>query len=102
MLVMLVSHLARSPALHGWNEHAVKINEAQLAVLNDDVAVLQVAVSNARFAQSSNQLDPLVREMKQDFALLYNLVEINIERWTFYPLHDQNGVAASGDEYALR
>jgi hypothetical protein len=44
---MLVSNLAGGPAGHLWNEYSIVIDQSQLPVLDDDVAMLQVAVCNA-------------------------------------------------------
>ncbi len=61
MLVVLMPNLAGGPAGHLWNEDPVVIDQAQLPVLDDDVAVLQIAVRNTGRLQRVQKAQPLFR-----------------------------------------
>src|SRR2546421_359890 len=63
MLVVLMPDLTRRPTGHRGHEHAIKIDEPELSMLDDDISVLQIAVRHAGRAQRSEQTHPLVRQM---------------------------------------
>ncbi len=102
MLVVLVSDLARPEAFERGHVHAVEVNEPQLSPLDDDVSVLQVSVRDLRFGERGDELEPLVGKVRKSFAATHGLVEVNVERRPFDPLHDEHGIASARDEYPLR
>ncbi len=48
VLVVLMSDFARGPSSHRGHKNSIVIDETQLSVFDDDVAVLQIAVRNTR------------------------------------------------------
>jgi hypothetical protein len=101
VLEMLMPDFAGLQPAHRGDEHAVQINQAQLPLFNDDVSVLQVAVGDARFAQTRHQFQPLVRQMPEHVWPVNHVFQIHVQRRAFDPLHDQRREPAPRDEYPV-
>src|SRR5688572_23293508 len=101
MLIVLMSDFAGGPAGHLWNEDPVVIDQAQLPVLDDDVAVLKVAVCNTRNLQRSQQSQPLFRKVQQHVPAVEHFTDVKIQRGAFDPLHEENRKAIAADQYSF-
>src|ERR1051325_1385604 len=102
MLVVLMSNLAGAPAGHLRNKNSIVIDQAQLTVLDDDVAVLQVAVRNTRSLQRMQQAQPLFRKVQQHVLAMEHFAHVKIQRRALDPIHEENRKPVATDQYSFR
>src|SRR5215813_2814806 len=98
MLVVLVSDFAGDPSLHPGHKDPVVIDETQLSMFDDDVAVLQIAVSNVCGLQRMYESQPLFGKMQQHFAAVQHLADVQIERRPIDPVHEENRKSITADQ----
>src|ERR1051325_12068593 len=102
MLIVLMSDFAGDPALHLRHKDPVVIDEAQLPVFDDDVAVLQIAMRDARSLQRVHQSKPLFGKMQQYFTAVQHLCDIQIESRPIDPVHEEDRKSIAADQNSFR
>src|SRR5215204_531171 len=102
MLVVLMPNFAGGPSSHAGHKYSVVIDETQLAMFDDDVAVLQIAMRNAVTSQCTQKSQPLPRKMQQHLGPVEHFTDIYVERRTVNPLHEEDRKPVAADKYSFR
>src|ERR1044072_5048138 len=98
VLIVLVTDLARGPAGHLRHKDSIVIDESQMSVFDDDVAVLKIAMCHPRRSQRSQQAQPFFRKMQEHILSVEHLADVEIQGWAFDPLHEENRKSLAADE----
>ena len=102
MLEMLVPQFAGFPACHFRHEHSVQIDHSQRAVLDYNIPVLKIAMRDFRVSKHLDEPDPFAGEMQYYVSSVNYLIQIYVKRWSFDPLHNEDGVSNARYKNAFR
>src|SRR5439155_7529463 len=80
---------------------AVIIDEAKIAIGNQDVAVLQISVSDPVLPQNTEHLDPTFGKVGKRDGILDVRLDHVLKGRTFDPFHLQDGIPMPANAYSL-
>ena len=92
VLVVAVPDLVAAAPRQGGHVHAVVVEQPEVAVDDQHVAVLQVAVGDARAPQGVYHLRPAPRQVAQRARVAQAPLDVEVERIALDPLHLEDGM----------